>query len=128
MKGTKTEISAGVWRLRFHAGRRANGAPIQISRTVRGPDKNPKPGAGSRLADSELAKMFAKVAQGDIVPGTKTVGELLHEWIAHCEALGRSPTTMREYKRLAGRATRDWTHSPVEVECTRPGSAVRQAD
>lgn len=106
MKGTKTEISPGVWRLRVYAGRRANGTPIQISKTVRAPDKNPKPGAGSRLADRELAKMVAKVAQGDTATGAKTVDELLNDWLAHCEALGRSPTTMREYKRLTEQTVR----------------------
>lgn len=90
----------------MYAGRRPNGTPIQISKTVRAPDKNPKPGAGSRLADSELAKLVAKVARGDTATGTKTVGDLLDEWLAHCEALGRSPTTMREYKRLTEQTVR----------------------
>ena len=106
MRGTKTEVSPGVWRLRVFAGRRANGTPIQITKTVHAPDKNPKPGAGSRLADSELAKMVSKVAQGDTATSIKTVGELLTEWLAHCESLGRSPTTMREYNRLTEQTVR----------------------
>jgi integrase len=106
VKGTKTEISPGVWRLRVYAGRRANGTPIQITKTVRAPDKNPKPGAGSRIADDELAKMVSKVAQGDTATSIKTVGELLTEWLAHCESLGRSPTTMREYNRLTEQTVR----------------------
>jgi integrase len=106
VKGTKTEVSPGVWRLRVFAGRRANGTPIQITKTIHAPGENPKPGAGSRLADSELAKMVAKVAKGDTATSTKTVGTLLTEWLAHCESLGRSPTTMREYKRLTEQTVR----------------------
>jgi integrase len=106
VRGTKTEVNPVVWRLRVYAGRRANGTPIQITKMVRARDKNPRPGAGSRLADSELAKMVAKVAQGDTATGTKTVGELLNEWLAHCETLGRSPTTMREYNRLTEKTVR----------------------
>ena len=106
MKGTKTEVSPGVWRLRVFAGRRANGTPIQITKTIHAPDQSPKPGAGSRLADSELAKMVSKVAQGDRATSTKTVGDLLTEWLAHCQSLGRSPTTMREYKRLTEQTVR----------------------
>jgi len=50
--------------------------------------------------------MVSKVAQGDTATSIKTVGELLTEWLAHCESLGRSPTTMREYKRLADQTVR----------------------
>lgn len=64
MKGTKTEIAPGVWRLRVYASRHANGTPIQLSKTVRAPDKAPKAGAGTRLADRELAKLIAKVDSG----------------------------------------------------------------
>lgn len=103
MKGTKTEVSPGVWRLRVYVGRRANGTPIQITKTIHAPGENPKPGAGSRLADSELAKMVSK---GDTATGTNTVGELLTEWLAHCKSLGRSPTTMREYQRLTEQTVR----------------------
>jgi len=103
VKGTKTEVSPGVWRLRVYVGRRANGTPIQITKTIHAPGENPKPGAGSRLADSELAKMVSK---GDTATGTNTVGELLTEWLAHCKSLGRSPTTMREYQRLTEQTVR----------------------
>jgi hypothetical protein len=64
----KTEVSPGVWRLRVFAGRRANGTPIQITKTIHAPGENPKPGAGSRLADSELAKMVSRVADRIPIP------------------------------------------------------------
>lgn len=98
MKGTKTEIRPGVWRLRVYAGRRANGSPIQITKTVHAQEA--KPGAGVRLAERELATMVAKVASGEAVAKTETVAGLLDKWLAHCDAIGRSPTTMREHRRL----------------------------
>jgi integrase len=104
VKGTKTEIRPGVWRLRVYAGRRANGSPIQIAKTIHAADS--KPGAGSRLADRELAKMVADVSKGKTASGTETVGDLLTEWLDHCDSLGRSPTTMREYRRIAEKIVR----------------------
>lgn len=99
MQGTKTEIGPGVWRLRVYAGRRANGTPIQLSKTVHGPEA--KPGSGTRLADRELAKMVAKVASGSVVTCAATVSDLLDRWLDHCDSLGRSPTTMRKYRQIA---------------------------
>jgi len=64
VNGVKNEIRPGVWRLRVYAGRRANGTPIQISRTLVSPEAakgRTRPGDGTRLADRELAKMVAKV-------------------------------------------------------------------
>jgi integrase len=98
VQGTKTEIRPGVWRLRVYAGRRANGTPIQLSKTVRGPEE--KPGSGTRLADRELAKMVAKVASGNAVTGAATMGDLLDRWLTHSDSLGRSPTTMRKYRQI----------------------------
>ncbi|MGA2305179.1 MAG: hypothetical protein ABSH29_13390, partial [Acidimicrobiales bacterium] len=100
MKGTKTETSPGVWRLRVYAGRRASGSPIQLTKTVRGPDS--KPGSGTRLADRELANMVAQVSKGNMATGTETVGDLIAEWLNHIEA-DRSPTTMRKYRDIADR-------------------------
>jgi integrase len=103
MKGTKTETSPGVWRLRVYAGRRPSGSPIQTTKTVRGPDS--KPGSGSRLADRELAKMIAAVDSGK-VGGSETVDALLDLWLDHCTSVGRSPTTVREYRRIATKVVR----------------------
>jgi integrase len=97
MKGTKTEVAPGVWRLRVYVGRNANGSPIQRSKTIRAPER--KLGAGTRLADRELAKMIADAGQGNAATGTETVGQLLVRFLEHGESLGRSPTTLREHRR-----------------------------
>ena len=99
MKGTKTEVAPGVWRLRVYVGRNAKGFPVQRSKTIHAPER--KPGAGTRLADRELAKMIAEASQGRTAPGTETVGTLLERFIEHATAIGRSPTTLREYHRIA---------------------------
>jgi len=71
LKGTKTEVAPGVWRLRVYAGRRPNGTPIQITKTVRTGDG--RPGSGARAADRTLAKMVAEVDNGKRASGTITV-------------------------------------------------------
>ena len=100
MNGTKTEVSPGTWRLRVFVGRRANGTPIQRSKTIHAPDKNPKPGAGTRLADRELAKMISEANKGHAATGAKTSGELLDQFLEHAQARDRSPTTLRKYKSI----------------------------
>lgn len=109
MNGTKQEIRPGVWRLRVYAGRRANGTPIQISKTLITPEAQKgraRAGDGTRLADRELAAMVAKVSRGESAAGTETVGDLLDRWLAHAESIGRSPTTLKEYQRIADKVVR----------------------
>lgn len=109
VRGTKSEVRPGVWRLRVYAGRRPNGTPIQITKTIITPEAakgTAKPGDGTRLADRELAKMIAKVTKGEIATGTETVDQLLDLWLAHAESIGRSPTTLREYRRIAEKTVR----------------------
>jgi integrase len=104
MNGTKTEIAPGVWRVRVYVGRNAKGNPIQRSKTVRAPIQGKgkrKPGAGIRLADDELAKMIAQASRGNASTGTETFGMVLDRFLDHAESLGRSPTTVREYRRIA---------------------------
>ena len=100
MNGTKTEIAPGVWRLRVYVGRNANGSPIQRAKTIHVPDKNPKPGAGTRLADRELAKMVTEANKGHAGSGTETVGDLLDQFLDHAESQDRSPTTLRKYQSI----------------------------
>jgi len=65
-----------------------------------------KVGAGVREARTELAKMRTEVQEDG---GTKrtvaasdyTVAKLLDRYVIHCEQQDRSPTTVREYRRLA---------------------------
>ena len=99
MRGSKREVRPGVWRLRAYTGRRrADGSPILVTRTVHAPDR--RPGSGARLADRELAQLVSDVSQGKLRTGTETVSVFLAEWLEHLETLGRSPTTLREYRRM----------------------------
>jgi integrase len=104
MNGNKTEVAPGVWRLRVFVGRNAKGNPVQHSKTIHAPGKNPKPGAGTRLADSELAKMVAEANRGSTATGKETVGDLLDEFIEFAEGRvesgDRSPTTLRKYRSI----------------------------
>jgi len=103
MKGTKTEVRPGVWRLRVYAGRRANGTPIQIRKTLVTPEAEKgtaKPGDGVRLADRELAKMVSDVSAGRLGRQATTLGDLIDQWIANIKD-SRSPTTIRKYRRFA---------------------------
>lgn len=105
MRGSKTEVAPGVWRLRVYTGsRRTNGSPVYVSKTVRAPER--KPGAGSRLADRELAKFVTEVSAGKILSGTETINDLLDQWLEHCESIGRSPTTLRKYHWIADNVVR----------------------
>jgi integrase len=105
MRGTKTERRPGVWKLRVYVGKKPDGTPIQVTRTLdtTGGNPNAKPGSGSRLADRELAKMVAEASAGRLTSGTTTVKQLLDRWLAHLVATGRSPTTIREYEAGARR-------------------------
>ena len=100
MKGSKTEIAPGVWRLRVFTGSyRPNGSPIVVSRTFKAPER--KSGAGSRLADRELSKLVTEVSAGKVPSSNATVGQLLDRWLEHCELIGHSPWTMKRYRQIA---------------------------
>ncbi|MHB8289573.1 MAG: tyrosine-type recombinase/integrase [Acidimicrobiales bacterium] len=106
MAGTKTEIRPGVWRLRAYVGRRSNGTPIQITKTLVTPEAKrgtARPGDGVRLADRELARMVAGVSAGQFGSSATTVSALIDRWLEHLDSLGRSPTTMRKYRDIANR-------------------------
>jgi len=98
-----TEVRPGVWRLRAYAGRKANGQPIQITKTIRSTEE--RPGSGKRAAQRELAALVAK-ASSSTGTGATTMNELLDQWLDHLETLGRSPTTLREYQGIARRVVR----------------------
>jgi len=102
MRGTKSERRPGVWKLRVYVGNRPDGTPIQVTRTLdtTGGKGTAKPGSGSRLADRELSKMVADVSAGRLGRQATTLGDLIDQWIANIED-SRSPTTIREYRRLA---------------------------
>lgn len=98
MQGSRVEVRPGVWRLRVFTGqRRPNGSPILVTRTVHG---------GVRKAESELAKLVHEVEQGNAHVGAETVSNLLDLWLAHVEAVGLSPTTLRKYHQIADAVVR----------------------
>jgi integrase len=100
MQGSMREVRPGVWRLRVYVGRRANGSPIQVTKTVTAPV--PRKGAGKRRAERELATMVAKASKGKLAVDNRTVEQLVLAWLDHIE-LHRSPTTMRKYRELTRR-------------------------
>jgi integrase len=98
------EIRPGVRALRVYVGRSTSGRPIQRRRLV--DSGTGKMCAGVREARTELAKMRTEVQDDG---GTKrlttttgyTVTKLLDRYLAHCEQKDLSPTTVREYRRIA---------------------------
>ena len=106
LNGTKTEVAPGVWRLRVYIGRNAKGYPVQRSKTIHVRGKNPKPGAGTRVPDRELANMIAEVNKGNTARGTETVGDMLDLFLEHMESTDRSPNTLRGYRQIANTVVR----------------------
>lgn len=86
------ERSPGNWQLRAFEGLDpVSGKKRYRTRSFRG---------GKREASRELARLVAEVDGGVVAPARKTVGALLDEWLAHIEHLGRSPSTLYNYRRL----------------------------
>jgi len=50
--------------------------------------------------------MVTSVEKGNTSTGSETVSDLLDLWLDHCDSLGRSATTMREYRRITERTVR----------------------
>lgn len=90
MRGSKRERRPGVWELRVYTGRDpVTGAEQRRSVTFHGT---------SRQADTELARLVADAAS--LAPGSDApLSYLLDAWLELIEP-DRSPTTLREYKRL----------------------------
>ena len=84
--GSMTEKAPGVWRLRAMANGR------QIERTFRGTEAAARKHLRS-LADEAPLKATAAA-------DARTFGDLLDAWMAHIEARGRAPKTLREYRRM----------------------------
>lgn len=100
------EVRPGVWALRVYAGRRPNGSPVQRRRLV--DSGTGRVNAGIREARTELAKMRAEVQEDGgsrrtMPPTGLTVAKLLDRYITHCETQDRSPTTIREYRRIVAK-------------------------
>jgi len=89
MRGTKTERTPGVWRLRVFIGPDpVTGNPRQVSRTFKGTKKE---------ADTALAEFVTEVSKGTApLERSVTVAELFERWIDQITPM-RSPTTIRGY-------------------------------
>lgn len=93
MRGSKRETAPGVWRLRAYVGRDPiTGAEQQASRTFRG---------SARDADTALARLVIEAADGRHATASTTVAGLLSTFCDHSERIGRSPTTIEEYRRMS---------------------------
>ncbi len=92
MRGSMREKSPGYWQLRVYEGRDPlTGKQRYRVRGVRGT---------KRQAERKLTALVAEVDRGVVAAAAKTVGELLTEWLAHIEHLGRSASTLYNYRRL----------------------------
>ena len=111
VRGTRTEVAPGKWRLRVYIGRRPDGSPIQVSRTVHG---------GVRAADRELASMVSAATKGKLSGGTETVQQLLELWGEHCEEQGRSPTTIRRVPQDRGQGRQSTPRETDAEQARRP--------
>ena len=111
--GSIRERSAGHYELRYYD----KATQRQAVRTFVAP--RAERGASIRAARAALAALVADVEAGRYVyshdakaepaldpeaqPGTRTVGEVLDEWLAHCESVGRAHTTRHGYSIRAER-------------------------
>ncbi|HVE45339.1 MAG TPA: hypothetical protein VNA57_01145 [Acidimicrobiales bacterium] len=96
MRGSMRERRPGYWQLRVYEGADPlTGKKRYRTQYFRG---------GKRAAQKQLALLVTEVDGGVIAPSAKTVAGLLEEWLAHIEHLGRSPSTMFNYRRLVGSA------------------------
>ena len=98
MRGTKTEIRRGVWRLRVVVGYDpATGNPQERSRRVYGTKK---------VADDALAGYVTEMRTGTTITSTDSLNALLDRWLEHIEG-NLSPTTIRGYREKLNRVRRD---------------------
>ncbi|MGH3282619.1 MAG: tyrosine-type recombinase/integrase [Trebonia sp.] len=98
MRGTKTEVRRGVWRLRVVVSYDPKtGVARQQSRTVRGTKK---------MADDALADFLTEVRNGTTVVSTDSLNALLDRWLEHVQG-DLQPTTLRGYRDKLTRVRRD---------------------
>ncbi len=111
--GSIRERSAGHYELRYYD----KATKRQAVRTFVAP--RAEGGASIRAARAALAALVADVESGRYVyardanpepavdpqpqPGARTVGDVLDEWLAHCESVGRAHTTRNGYRIRAER-------------------------
>ena len=87
----------GVWEVRVYLGRDPHtGKERQVSKTIYG---------GSRSADDALRDLLDKAPSRTDGLGA-IFGQLLDQWLAECERLDHSPTTLRTYRAQIKRTIR----------------------
>ena len=97
--GTMRERSPGTWELAVSAGWDPGTAGYRrVIRTVRTTSR--------REAKTALARLEVEVASGRVGPSDPTVAELLERWMEHLERLGRSDSTLYNYRRYINRELR----------------------
>jgi integrase len=98
VRGSKRLIdgtpSRGVYELRVYRGRDETGRKSWVSRTHRG---------GVKSSDDALRDLVKEVETGRHRGPGMTLGSLCDKWIVALELEGRSPTTLREYRRIIER-------------------------
>jgi integrase len=98
MRGTKTEVRRGVWRLRVVGSYDPKtGVARQRSRTVYGSKK---------AADDALAAFVTEVRTGTTVTSTDSLNALLDRWLEHVQG-DLQPTTLRGYRDKLARVRRE---------------------
>jgi integrase len=99
------ERTSGYWQLRvFERTDPISGKKRYRTRMFRG---------GKRAASKELARLVSEVDGGFVAPSSKTVAALFDEWLAHIEHLGRSPSTLYNYRRLVEQLPEGFKSQPL---------------
>jgi hypothetical protein len=92
VRGTVTRRSEGRYRLRVYAGRDPiTGKDRSVSREFHG---------NKKAAEVALAALVTEVSRSGSAGATATLSELLSAFIEHSRRIGRSPTTLKEYRRM----------------------------
>lgn len=94
--GTMRERTPGTWELVVSTGRDpATGRYRRVIRTLRTTSK--------REAKAALAKLEVEVAAGQVSALDLTLGELFERWLEHIAGLGRSDSTLYNYRKFIRR-------------------------
>ncbi len=99
--GTIREKRPGRFELRAYIGRSPSGSPLYLQETY----VHHRSDGGKRIAKEKLRDLEVRAAKAR-AEGT-TFSALLGEWLAHAEQLGRSPTTLRNYRLRVERISAD---------------------
>lgn len=105
------EIRPRYWQLRVSLGRDpVSKRPTYRTRGLRG---------SKRDATRALAGLVAEVLAERDAASTVTVNDLLTSWLAHLEAVGRSPSTIRGYRSLRRLVPEQLAALPIDAVSVR---------